>query len=433
MHDHRRSNVSVEAASAIAAVLSDRERFLGDGPALWARLGGAARVDLDKLATGTFSLVANHLDELPPRGVVNFFGQHAARKTLDVQVFDSDATEAIDELPALFVQEVSAGISDVCLMLRDGSLALAADLRAALASGKCALERSQLAGVALGDARTVDGLAVAQRGEARQPEVETDAVGARPLDGSNLDVEDCVPLTGVAGEDHRLRLARQVAMPANLDLTRNADEGQLAVLADRHAVANTEVGCVIAVASPEAREARLVATLDPAEERLEGLVELPHHLLLCGCGPAPNVRQVAADDRQAGDLIVGADRDALLVGADAVFEGGVVELTEVAQHLAQERSLRPVRFDAVAVAQQHLAAFQTANELTDDVRDRASVLIGVGGNNFVLRLRKPDVDRALLFCHKAECDVIRITNQELKQGGATSSASSRRQSPSRGN
>lgn len=366
MHDHRRSNVSIEGASATTAVCSFGERFLGDGPALRARLGGTARVDLDELASGAFSLVANHLDELPPRGVVNFFGQHAASETLDVQVFDGDPTEAIDKLPALFVQEVPARISDVRLMLRDSELALATHLRAPLATGKGALKAAELGGVAPRDARAVDGLAVAHRNETRQPEVDTNRVGAGAFGCRDFNVKHRVPLARVAGEDHRLRLTWQIAVPAHLDLAGGADERELAVLADRHAVADAEVGGVIAVASAEPGEARRLATPAATEECLERLVEFPHHLLLSGRGPASNVRKVSADDGQTGDLLVNADRDALLVGADAVFESGIVELAEVAQHLTQERGLRPVRFDAVAVAQRrHSAALLVLDISTD--------------------------------------------------------------------
>ena len=366
MHDHRRSNVSIKGASAVTAVLSFGERFLGDGPALGARLRSATRIDLDELASGAFSLVANHLDELPPRGVVNFLGQHAARETLDIQVFDGDATEAIDELPALLVQEVSTRISGVRLMSGDGELALAAHLRAQLAAGKGALQSAQLAGVPLRDVRTGNRLSVAERHQSRKAHIQPDAIGACPLDRRNLDMKDDVPLARIAAQDAGLRLGRKVAMPAHLDLAGNADETEFPALADRHAVAHTKVSGVVAVASPEPGEPGLVATLDPAEEGLEGLIELPHHLLLSGRGPAPDVREVAPNDRQARDLLVDADRDALFVGANAVFERGVVELAKVAQHLTQERGLRPVWFDAVAVAQRwHSAALLVLDVAAD--------------------------------------------------------------------
>ena len=377
MHDHRRSNITIENASARTAVCALGERFLGDSIALRALLARSPRVDFDELATGAFSLVADQRNELPPRGIMNGLRKHPACEAFDVEIFDRDATEAIDDCTTLLVQEVAAGAGDVRLMRCDGELALAADVRASLAPSERTLKATKLALGALREVRAIDSLAVAERDEAAQADVDADALGAGTLDGCDLDVKDDVPFARVAAEDAGLRLTRKLPMPPHADLAGNADEAQFARFADRHSVADAEVCGVISVASPETRKASRSAALYATEERLVGFIQLAEHLLLSGRGPAPLVRQVATDLGECHDLLVTLDRDAVLVRVDAVFESGVVKLTEIAKHLRQRSRLRPVGFDAVAIAQQHgLFALLIFDVLADscfgDVPDRAS-------------------------------------------------------------
>src|ERR1700730_14136658 len=127
MYDLCRGNVPVENAAALAAVHSISQRFLGNDPALGARLGSSPRINLDELAPGACSLVCEHRGQLRPRGIVDMFRQHAGGETLDVEVFDGDAAESGDEISGHLVQVVAAGIADARLQRRHGSLALAAD------------------------------------------------------------------------------------------------------------------------------------------------------------------------------------------------------------------------------------------------------------------------------------------------------------------
>ena len=84
VHNLRCSNVPVENATALAAVLALGERLGSDDPALGARLRSAAWIDFHKLDPGTCGLVVEHCGQLRPRGVVNMFRQHAAGEALDV-------------------------------------------------------------------------------------------------------------------------------------------------------------------------------------------------------------------------------------------------------------------------------------------------------------------------------------------------------------
>jgi hypothetical protein len=60
-----------------------------------------------------------------------------------------------------------------------------------------------------------------------------------------------------------------------------------------------------------------------------------------------------AQERREKRRLVTPDRDAVPVGGDPMFQRRIVEVAEVGKHLRQRGSLRPVRLDAVAIAQDH--------------------------------------------------------------------------------
>lgn len=353
MYDYCRRNVPVERAAAITAVLALDQRLGDNSPALRARLGSSSRINRHDLTTSICSFVGDHRSQLRPRGVVHMLRQHTTGEALDVQIFNRDAAETVDQIAGEFVQHVTTARRDVRLMLGESDPTFAPRLRPSLAAGEGALQTAQSRGVALGNVWASNHLAVAQRDERCEAHVDADALGAGTLGSRDFDVKDHVPPARIARQDCALGAARQIAVPAHLDLTRDADKAELTALADCQAVTNTEVGSVIPVARTEAREASFLTTFDAAEESGERLVELTHHLLFGRRGPASDVRQIASDHGQARDLLVRADRDAFLVSSDAVFEGGVVKLAEVGKHLRQKRGLRPIRLNAEFVAQQH--------------------------------------------------------------------------------
>lgn len=378
MHDNRRSNVSIENASAFAAVFSGRECFSSDNPALGASLGSPARIDFNNLDIGAFSLISKHRSDLCPRGVVYMLGQHPRCQTFDVQFFNRDSAETVDQIASELVAEIPSAGADAGVEFGERRDALAADTGATLAPGNGALTLPQALRRVLGPAGACDRLAVAQRHESGQAEVDADTIRTGAVSGFNLDMKHDVPLAGLQGEDRALGLARQRAMPADLDLARDADDADLAGLSDRQAVSDAKISGVIAGAGPKPREARLRAAFDASEERLECLVKFAQHLLLRGARPATVLRHVAPDDRQRHDLLVAFDRDALAVRFYPVLKGGIVKSTEIAKHFRQERRLRLVRLDAIFVGEDHLLALMALDVAEDrclrEVTDRASVV-----------------------------------------------------------
>jgi hypothetical protein len=110
--------VSVKNESACGARMNANVELLGnDGSASAAALGSAAWIHSDELAAGAFSLARENRDELCPRGVVNLFGEHAGRKTADVEVLDGNALESFDKVCGYLVLEIESGTSDAVVLL----------------------------------------------------------------------------------------------------------------------------------------------------------------------------------------------------------------------------------------------------------------------------------------------------------------------------
>ena len=74
----------------------------------------------------------------------------------------------------------------------------------------------------LGQLWSIDFLARAERNQAGKANVNAYAIWSGTIGGHHLDVKDDVLLTALARQDCRLRLARKIAMPANLDFSGNA-------------------------------------------------------------------------------------------------------------------------------------------------------------------------------------------------------------------
>src|SRR5438874_1493753 len=65
------------------------------------------RIDFDQLPTSFFRFVGQLTKEGRPRGIDNAFGKTMImRHAVDVQVFDADDTEAINDLSAFLMGEV---------------------------------------------------------------------------------------------------------------------------------------------------------------------------------------------------------------------------------------------------------------------------------------------------------------------------------------
>lgn len=358
MHDHRRSNVSIENTSAITAVCALGQRLCVDGPALRAGLGSAARIDQDELDPGACSLVVEHRGQLCPRSIVDVLGEHPARHAFDVEIFNRDTTEAVDQVATDLMQHVAPTVGDARLISRQCGLALASDVRSTLAPRQRSLAPSEALGSFLGPAGPVYRFAIGQGHKRCKTKVKANAIRSRTVDDFNLDGEHHVPLASLPSEDCSLWLGRQFAVPLHLDFAGYAHDGELARLAKRQTIANAEISGLVSGGCAEPRKARLLASLDPLKERLERLVQLAQNLLLGRVGPARKLWRCASRCLQFVGLVdVSEILATTAIGFNALLQTGIVKSAEVAQHRIKRSGLRHARIDAVFVAALHSLAF----------------------------------------------------------------------------
>src|SRR5262249_36761349 len=137
-----------------------------------------------------------------------------------------------------------------------------------------------------------------------------------------------IPAVRFPADRDRLGCALKRAGPAHRK-TANLRQNQEALIRASAAVlTHLRVGeAVVALASVEARVARCLASLDAAEEGLEGPIYALHHVLQDLAVDRAVLRHLGFDGRKLGLLLVVADRDAALVpGFAALTNGSVVDL-----------------------------------------------------------------------------------------------------------
>jgi hypothetical protein len=114
-------------------------KSLGHGRSAYAHLAGSTRIHLHQLSPGACSLVPELGKETVPSGVVDRAGQYAARKPLDVEVFDRDQPVAFHQPGAEIMMKGGSVVSDFTVRLGHQYGGLAAATAAALATEKPAL------------------------------------------------------------------------------------------------------------------------------------------------------------------------------------------------------------------------------------------------------------------------------------------------------
>jgi hypothetical protein len=97
MHDHRRSNITIENKPAFAAVFAFVKRLDDDQRAVWACPGSTTRIHKHDLNTGACSFVDQHVYQHAPRGIVDGLGKHAASQGCYIESLQSDPAELRDQ------------------------------------------------------------------------------------------------------------------------------------------------------------------------------------------------------------------------------------------------------------------------------------------------------------------------------------------------
>jgi hypothetical protein len=76
---------------------SFRQRLLLQGVTVWAFLTRVLRVNLYQLSTSVLSFVDKHIYEGRPSCIVNCFSKDSRRQTFDVEVFNGNRAEVLNQ------------------------------------------------------------------------------------------------------------------------------------------------------------------------------------------------------------------------------------------------------------------------------------------------------------------------------------------------
>ena len=119
----------------------------------------------NKSPASIFRFVGNHAQELSPSGIVNTFSEHPSRQAFDIQIFNCDNSEVINQPATNLVMKVSTLIGDVLMNLAKQDHSFATTVRAFLSTSYFALSASQFRLRFSIPARVRNLRAVAQSGE----------------------------------------------------------------------------------------------------------------------------------------------------------------------------------------------------------------------------------------------------------------------------
>lgn len=183
-----------------ASVCPDRKGFGDSLTAAAAQLRGSPWIDFNNLATSTPSLVAEHLYEAVPRGIINMLCKMMIMNhTVNIELFNSDKKVFVSDSLALLVQEISSLVNgfimDPC-DLEDGFLpvvrAFGLSAQPLLESGKFFLGFDQ-------ESWVLNNRSIRQGGKTLKPDIYANpCFGEFMLVGfdANLATEDGEPLVG---------------------------------------------------------------------------------------------------------------------------------------------------------------------------------------------------------------------------------------------
>src|SRR5215469_520342 len=359
-YDLRGDHVTRRRQPAYRTFMPTLRKSLGHGRSAYARLTGSARIHLHQLSPGACSLVPELGKERVPSGVVDRAGQYSARKSFDVEIFHRDQPVVFHQPAAEIMMKGSTLVSDFTVRLGHQCGGLAAAVAAALATGKPALGAAQVCQSALEVPGIVDLPAIRKRDKAIQSDIHADILGRlRQRDTVPLDGKTYVPMVHVSLDRNGFDLTLDRPVQLQLDET-SAMDTQLAVIEQSAAVAVGRKGdAVVPPERTEAREAGLLATSYPSEERFEGLIQPAEHVLAA--------REVDQSEQPFGahrfqlvGLVVVVDALAPSFPSLAPFlQGGVVEVASLVELVLEKLNLGLVGVQAVFVAEAHLLSLVT--------------------------------------------------------------------------
>jgi hypothetical protein len=310
-------------------MLTFRECFENTSTTTRAILGRAVRVDPDEQGTSFRGFVLDHTQELRPSGVPYALAHVAATQPLDVQILDGDEGVLRYQAGGQLVLKVPTLVRHPLVQSPDLATQLPIATAAPSVTGAPALKQGQLLLGLSKPAWVLDHLAGGEGGKVCQPHVDPDgrSVPEGDVDVGQFHLEDDVPvadaiplenshLDRAAGRD---RTVLKQAHEANILYVYPA-------ILELDAVTIDVAHRLEPAATLEARVARLLTSLDAAEEGLEGFVETTQGLLERGVIAPGDVIVEGANVLKLIGLANVADADATAFpGVSALLEGSVVD------------------------------------------------------------------------------------------------------------
>lgn len=232
------------------------------------------RVDLDYLATGTFSLVDKKPNELAPASVGDSASKSAVLDhPLNVQVLHSNCSESICQITRNLVMHILPSVSDFCMQARNALFNLLSPVTAFLAPRQLALSPSKLCESAFQEPCIAVDLPFGVDHEMRKPKVDSSRSTISGGTGIwKFDSESDEPFPVLTNDRSRfeLRFGRNIPVPTHSDRS-DVLKAQLPIDDLRSTpVSGHHVGERIeSVRTLESRVSRFRALFTPAIEALK--------------------------------------------------------------------------------------------------------------------------------------------------------------------
>lgn len=282
---YRGVGISIQRQSAVRAVVDPLRKFLPDaGSTPRTLLRGPARVYFDNSPTGAFSLACEYLPKHGPRRVGNGFGKTVvALHILDVEFFNGNQPEMVDQPAGGLVYKVVSAISDTLVNTSDNLVGFAT-LRLLLGSAGgfapvgFALRLRQRLLVLTEEAGVLHPFAIGEGGERVQTNVYADRrIGGRQRFLLNFDSKADVPLVALPPDRAGFDPAFDSAVQDGLD---GSDFGQVHALPYFiNLETGLRVGETVVPLPLETGKAGFVATQEAREKGVEGKVNADRHVL----------------------------------------------------------------------------------------------------------------------------------------------------------
>jgi len=292
-----------------------RQGLFDDATTLGANLGCIPGINPDNPTTSIPSFVAKHTQELSPGRITHTLRDVAAAKPFDVQVFDGDKIEFVDQSVRELVLKIPPLVGDVLMLFGNRMSQLSIALAALFCARPPVLSEGQLFFGGAKPTGVINLFACRQRSKKLKAHINADfgfAVGNKDGIGQG-DLEDDMP----------------VVQPVMLDdgLLDDAIVGDGAVLKDADVPDILDIKPAILQPKPiavaefergepplafEAGKPWILALFTSPEERLESLVQTAEDLLTGGIVQlAQTIRVILANIFQLVGLVAIVDRDFL--------------------------------------------------------------------------------------------------------------------------